>query len=47
MPPRCREIHAAQELTPKFVVLMLAIHYVLYNIHIISVLDVHDDYTDD
>jgi len=47
MPPRCQEIPAAQELLPKFVVLMLAIYYVLYSIHIISVLDVWEDYTDD
>jgi hypothetical protein len=45
--PRCQEITSAQELPPKFVVLMLAIYYVLYSIHIISVLDVKDDYTDD
>ena len=36
MPPRCQEIPSAQELLPKFVVLMLAIYYVLYSIHIID-----------
>ena len=47
MPPCCQKITAALELPPKFVVLMLAIYYVLYSIDIISVLDVQDNYTDD
>ena len=37
MPPCCQEITAALELPPKFMVLMTAIYYVLYSMHIISV----------
>ena len=47
---KTQELHASplpRRYPPKFVVLMLAIYYVLYSIDIISVLDVQDNYTDD